>query len=99
LGGERVVNLIDEHRHRPVHTDADLYLLDVQLNPGDESLPHIHDAAIMYTFISSAEGPLGGRVDSNTDYVKENYTHTHTRSTTMGLIKPGYLRSLILARL
>ena len=74
-GGERVVNVIDEPRHRPVHRDGDLFLLDVQLNPGDESLPHEHNAAIMYTFISNSEGPVGGRVDSNTDYVKENYTH------------------------
>lgn len=74
-GGERVVNVIEEPRHRPVHVDGDLYLLDVQLNPGDESLPHEHDAAILLTFLSNSEGPSGGRVDSNTDYATETYTH------------------------
>lgn len=73
--GERVVNLIEEPRHRPVHIDGNLYLLDVQLNPGDESFPHVHDAAILLTSISNSNGPVGGRVSSNTDYAREDYTH------------------------
>ncbi|MCB1671466.1 MAG: hypothetical protein R3F41_03515 [Gammaproteobacteria bacterium] len=74
-GGQRVVNIRQEPRHRTMHKDGDLYLIDVQINPGDQTLPHTHDSAIMYTFISNGDGPLGGRVSSNTDYVKENYTH------------------------
>ena len=43
----RVVHLLDEPRHRTVFQDGSLYLLDVQLNPGDESLEHLHDQAIL----------------------------------------------------
>lgn len=74
-GGQRVVNIRQEPRHRTMHRDGDLYVLDVQINPGDMTLPHTHDSAIMYTFISNGDGPLNGRVSSNTDYVKENFTH------------------------
>lgn len=74
-GGQRVVNIKQEPRHRTMHNDGDLYVIDVQINPGDQTLPHTHDSAIMYTFISNGDGPLGGRVSSNTDYVKENFTH------------------------
>jgi len=74
-GGERVVHLIEEPRHRPVHIDGNLYLLDVQLNPGDESFPHVHDAAILLTYISNTDGWIDGRVSSNTDYAKETFTH------------------------
>lgn len=74
-GGQRVVNVLQEPRHRIVHKDGDLYVLDVQINPGDTTLPHTHDSAILYTFISNSDGPLGGIVDGNTDYAKEEYTH------------------------
>ncbi|MBT8146092.1 MAG: hypothetical protein KJN90_04520 [Gammaproteobacteria bacterium] len=74
-GGARVVNILDEPRHRTMHRDGELYVLDVQINPGDQTLPHTHDAAIIYTFISNGDGPIGGRVSSNTDYVAENHTH------------------------
>lgn len=72
---DRVVNILDEPRHRLMHTDGNIRVLDVQINPGDQTLYHTHDAAIMYTFISSGTGPSGGRVSSITDYVTENYTH------------------------
>ncbi len=72
---DRVVQILQEPRHRTMHVDGDLRLLDVQINPGDMTLFHTHDAAIMYTFISSGTGPSGGRISSNTDYVQENYTH------------------------
>lgn len=71
----RVVRILEEPRHRVVHHDGDVWLLDVQINPGDTTLPHTHDAAIMYTFISNGEEALHGRVSSNTDYVEESYTH------------------------
>lgn len=74
-GGQRVVNIKQEPRHRTMHRDGDLYVIDVQINAGDQTLPHTHDSAIMYTFISNGDGPLGGRVSSNTDYVRENFTH------------------------
>jgi len=76
----RVVPIVQEPRHRTVHrlqtdTGADVRLLDVQINPGDMTLPHTHDAAILYTFISNGEGPLNGRLSSVTRYVDEQYTH------------------------
>ncbi|MDP1929876.1 MAG: hypothetical protein Q8L60_00280 [Gammaproteobacteria bacterium] len=71
----RVVNILQEPRHRLMHQDGDIKVLDVQINPGDMTLQHTHDAAIMYTFISSGSGPSGGRLSSNTDYVTENFTH------------------------
>ena len=73
--GQRIVQILQEPRHRTVHQDDDIYLLDVQINPGDQTLPHTHDAAILYTFISNGEGPLYGRVSGNTDYVEQNFTH------------------------
>ncbi len=73
--GERIVHLLQEPRHRTVHREGDLYLLDVQINPGDVSLPHIHDQAIMLTSIDRGDGPRGGEVSSNTDYASEPFTH------------------------
>ncbi len=72
---QRIVQILQEPRHRTVHQDGDVYLLDVQINPGDRTLPHTHDAAILYTFISNGEGPLYGRVSGNTEYVEQNFTH------------------------
>jgi quercetin dioxygenase-like cupin family protein len=72
---QRIVQILQEPRHRTVHRDGDVYLLDVQINPGDRTLPHTHDAAILYTFISNGDGPLYGRVSGNTDYVEQNFTH------------------------
>lgn len=83
---DQVVNILQEPRHRIVHHDGDIWVLDIQINPGDTTKQHTHNAAIMYTFISSGEGPSGGRVTSNTDYVTENYTH---RATNEG---PGLFR-------
>lgn len=72
---DKVVPLVQEPRHRTMHVDGAIRLIDVQINPGDMTLFHTHDSAIMYTFISSGNGPSGGRISSNTDYVMENYTH------------------------
>lgn len=72
---QRIVQILQEPRHRTVHQDDDIYLLDVQINPGDRTLPHTHDAAILYTFISNGDGPLYGRVSGNVDYVEQNFTH------------------------
>jgi len=73
--GQRVVNIREEPRHRIMHQDGDIYVIDVQINPGDTTLPHTHDSAILYTFISNGEGPSNGRVNSITRYVDEHYTH------------------------
>jgi len=75
FAGEKVVHLLQEPRHRTVHQDGDLYLLDVQVNPGDTSFAHIHDQAILLTFISRGDGPAGGSVSSNIDYATEALTH------------------------
>lgn len=71
----RIVKILQEPRHRQVQRDGDIYVLDIQINPGDMTLQHTHDAAILYTFISSGNGPSGGRLNSNTDYVAKNFTH------------------------
>ena len=73
--GERVVHLLQEPRHRTVHNVGDLYLLDVQVNPGDVSFPHTHNQAILLTTISRGSGPVDGSVSANTDYATEALTH------------------------
>ncbi len=75
FAGERIVHLLQEPRHRTVHKEGDLYLLDVQINPGDVSLPHVHDQPIMLTYISMADGPRDGQIGANTDYASEAITH------------------------
>lgn len=87
----RTVNILQEPRHRSVYTDGQLRLIDVQINPGDTTLPHTHDSAILYTFISNGQGPLNGRVSSTTSYVDEQFTH---RVTNEG---PGLFRIIALA--
>jgi quercetin dioxygenase-like cupin family protein len=87
----RTVNILQEPRHRSVHKDGNLHLLDVQINPGDTTLPHTHDSAILYTFISNGEGLLNGRVSSITTYVDEHYTH---RVSNEG---PGLFRIIAMA--
>lgn len=72
---ERIVHLLQEPRHRTVHHEGDLYLLDVQINPGDVSLPHIHDQPIMLTYISMGDGPRDGQIGANIDYAHEAVTH------------------------
>lgn len=71
----RIVSILQEPRHRIVHRDGDVYVLDIQINPGDMTLQHTHDAAILYTFISTGAGPAGGRLSANTDYVTKHFTH------------------------
>jgi quercetin dioxygenase-like cupin family protein len=71
----RIVQILQEPRHRQVHGDGDIYVLDIQINPGDMTLQHTHDAPILYNFISNGKGPAGGRVSSNTEYVEKKFTH------------------------
>jgi len=75
FAGERVVHLLQEPRHRTVHHEGNLFLLDVQVNPGDVSFAHIHDQALLVTMISRGDGPRGGEVSANTDYASEAHTH------------------------
>jgi len=75
FAGERIVHLLQEPRHRTVHNEGDLYLLDVQINPGDTSFAHVHDQPIMLTYISMADGPRDGQIGSNIDYAHESITH------------------------
>lgn len=86
----RTVHIFEEPRHRTVHSEPHIRLLDVQINPGDTTLPHTHDFAILYTFISNGAGPQNGRVSSITDYVNEPLTH---RVSNEG---PGLFRILAL---
>ncbi|MDX1490260.1 MAG: hypothetical protein R3332_03175 [Pseudohongiellaceae bacterium] len=71
----RTVHILDEPRHRTVYKDGAIRLLDVQINPGDKSLPHTHDFAILYTYFNLGDKPEYGRIGGNTDYAKEPYTH------------------------
>jgi quercetin dioxygenase-like cupin family protein len=71
----RIVQILQEPRHRQVHRDGDIYVLDIQINPGDMTLQHTHDAPILYNFISNGKGPAGGRVTSTTEYVTKQVTH------------------------
>nr|NQV68722.1 hypothetical protein [Pseudohongiella sp.] len=75
FAGERVVHLLQEPRHRTVHHEGDLYLLDVQINPGDISLAHVHDQPILLTFISSPDRPRNGEVSANIEYATKADTH------------------------
>ena len=73
--GEKIVHLFEEPRHRTVFQKDQLYLINMQLRPGDESLPHTHDQAILLTYISRPEGPQFGELRTNIDYVTEAFTH------------------------
>jgi hypothetical protein len=86
----RTVKILQEPRHRQVHRDGDIYVLDIQINPGDMTLQHTHDAPILYTFISSGTGPSGGRLTSNTEYVTKQFTHQVTNDG------PGLFRIIAL---
>lgn len=75
FAGERVLHLLEEPRHRTVFAQGGLRLLDVQINPGDVSFPHVHDQAILLTSIHMGDGPRRGAVSVNTDYASEPFTH------------------------
>ena len=90
LSGEKVVHLLQEPRHRTVHRAGSLFLLDVQVNPGDESFQHIHDQAILLTSISSGAGPSNGTVRAITDYATTPLTHNVSNDG------PGLLRIIAL---
>lgn len=47
-----VVSIEQEPRHRPVFHAGAVRILDVQIPPGDVTLYHIHDTAILYVPIS-----------------------------------------------
>ena len=72
---EKVVHLLQEPRHRTVHNEGNLYLLDVQVNPGDESFAHVHDQAILLTTIRTGNGPSNGPVRAIPEYATEPLTH------------------------
>lgn len=91
--GERIVSVLEEPRHRTVHRDGDIYLLDVQINPGDESLAHTHSSALLVTYISNGAGSVNGRVSVNTDYVKETITHKISNDG------PGLMRIIAMTNL
>jgi hypothetical protein len=63
----------------------------VQIQPGDTTLPHTHDSAILYTHLHGPTGPSSGRVISDTRYVQEPLTHEVSNEG------PGLLHILALA--
>jgi len=93
FAGKRIVSVLEEPRHRTVHRDGDLYLLDVQINPGDISLPHTHNSALLVIQISNGKWPLYGRLSANTDYVTEPGTHE------LGNPGPGLMRIIAMTNL
>ena len=72
---KKIVHLLEEPRHRTVHNEGDLYLLDVQVNPGDISFAHLHDQPILLTSISSGSGPSNGNVRAIPEYYNEPLIH------------------------
>ena len=87
---EKVLHLLEEPRHRTVHREGDLYLLDVQVNPGDTSFQHIHDQAILLTTIHTGRGPANGAVRSIPEYAYEPLIHNVSNDG------PGLLRIIAL---
>ena len=87
---EKVLHLLEEPRHRTVHRQGDLYLLDVQVNPGDTSFQHIHDQAILLTTIHTGRGPANGAVRSIPEYAYEPFIHNVSNDG------PGLLRIIAL---
>ena len=84
---QRVVHLFQEPRHRTVFVyNEDVRVLDVQINPGDTSLVHTHDSAILLNSIRRGSGPSNGSVSSNTRYAEEPYSHAVSNSG------PGLMR-------
>ena len=75
FSNEKIVHLLEEPRHRTVHKEGNLYLLDVQVNPGDISYAHLHDQPILLTSISSGSGPSNGNVRAIPDYYNEPLIH------------------------
>jgi len=72
---EKVVHLLDEPRHRTVHNEGNMYLLDVQVNPGDISFAHVHDQPILLTTIRTGAGPSTAPVRAIPEYYSEPLTH------------------------
>ena len=87
---EKVVHLLEEPRHRTVHREGNLYLLDVQVNPGDTSFQHVHDQAILLTTIHTGRGPANGPVRSIPEYAYKPLTHNVSNAG------PGLLRIIAL---
>lgn len=72
----KVLHLLQEPRHRTVYKQDDLFLIDLQINPGDTTYAHTHNQAILRVRISDENGPLRGDVTSDTSYVRDPFTHT-----------------------
>jgi len=72
---ERTVHLLQEPRHRTVVQDGGVFLLDVQLNPGDSSFAHTHNQAILLTYITDEDGARHGEVVARTEYASRPLTH------------------------
>lgn len=54
LQAQTAVPIHQEPRHRPVYEGLGFRVLDVQIPPGDTTLYHLHDAAILYTLVSAS---------------------------------------------
>lgn len=54
VSAQRVVMVHEEPRHRLIHESPEFRVLDVQIQPGDTTLFHTHDAPITYVTISTS---------------------------------------------
>ncbi|UCE46904.1 MAG: hypothetical protein JSW47_14995, partial [Phycisphaerales bacterium] len=64
---EPVVSVHEEPRHHLVHDDEVVRILDVQIQPGDTTLYHTHNAPIFYVSIAVSPTdvqPFGGEWES-----------------------------------
>lgn len=75
FNSDDVVHLLQEPRHRTVVRDGGVFLLDVQINPGDRSFPHTHNQPILLTYITDENGARDGEVVSRTEYANRPLTH------------------------
>jgi quercetin dioxygenase-like cupin family protein len=53
--GERLVHVFDEPRHKTVFEQGTIRVLDIQIPPGDTTLFHTHDTAMLYVNIGRSQ--------------------------------------------
>ncbi len=90
LHAQHPVPIEQEPRHRPVLEAGPVRILDVRIAPGDTTLFHIHDRAILYVAIATVATdaqPLGGRWGGATATSDPGWHAGDTRSDTAYAVK------------
>lgn len=91
LRAQAPVPIEHEPHHRPVLEVGPVRILDVRIAPGDTTLYHIHDRAILYTAIATVPTdaqPLGGAWGGATAISDPGWRPGDTRSDTLYAIRP-----------